>query len=330
MFRSGDPAFVSFITPHLENENNRVRANAILGTIKLSSNEEDIRKALYSLSGMLRSVSYKHRASAAAAIGEIGLECFCPALETLFSDGDVSVRKAALAACEKIGSRKFLPELKSMLADPENSTLTALIQRTVSRIENNVFDRLLNILKACPASEKAYVNDIVRKIKKAETVELIILVLSLGPADFSIKLAGLISEYPDAPELLKITEDFVHQKTFPAKHFLEETIIDGKSFPWEAGLLSALAAGLRDALRTGLIELIDKEGKNAFSDAASRKFFEALGCYINDGERAKAIYESVASADAVKSDLALELLESIKEEELKSGYIRLCQKMKKA
>ena len=329
MFGSGDPSFVSFITPHLENENNRVRANAILGTIKLSSNEEDIKKALHSLSGMLRSDSYRHRASAAATIGEIGLECFRPAVERLFSDGDVSVRKAALAACEKIGTQKFLPALGSMLARSENSDLAPIIKKVSSRIENNIFERLLTILKAYPASEKAYIGDMIRKIKKAETVELIIMTLSVNPAEFSIKMAGLISEYPGESELLKLAGDFIKQKKFPTKRFLERIIFEGKDFQWEKGLLSAFASGDPDALRTGLIELIADERSDEPSDKALRKYFEALGFYINDSERAMAIYESVASADAVKSDLALELLESIKESDLKAGYIKLCKKINK-
>ncbi len=329
MFRAGDPVFVSRIIPHLEHENNRVRANAILGTIKLSSNEDDLKKALYSLNSMLRSDSYKHRASAAATIGEIGLECFSGALTGLLADRDISVRKAALAACEKTGSQKLLPSLKAARRAPENSSLAVLIDRAVSRMETNIFERLLTALKAYPDSEKRYITEAVRKIKKAETVELILMVLNSNSGGFSIRLAGLIAEYPCESELLKMAGELIHKKAFPAKQFLEEIIFNGKSFAWEKELLSALASDLRGSLREGLVELIADTRSNEAPSAILRKYFEILGYYLNDRERAGSIYESIASPDAVRSDLALELLESVKEDDLKSGYIKLCKNSKK-
>jgi len=329
MFRAGDPAFVSRIIPHLEHENNRVRANAVLGTIKLSANGDELKKALYSLSSMLRSDSYKHRASAAATIGEIGLECFAGALTKLLSDGDVSVRKAAVAACEKTGSQKLLQPLKDARRAPENSSIALLIDRAVSRMEANIFDRLLTALKAYPDSEKRYITEAVRKIKKAETVELILMVLNTDPGSFSIRLAGLIAEYPDCSELLKMAGDLVHKKSFPVKQFLEDIIFSGKSFPWEKEMLQSMAGGLRDALRESLVELMADQCSNEPSAGALRKYFDVLGYYISDEDRAASIYESIASPDSVKSDLALELLESVKEADLKAGYITLCKNSKK-
>ena len=325
----GNEDMVSYISAYIEHSDNRVRANAILAAVKLSCDGEVLKRSLTSLSAMARSDSARNRASAAAVMGELGLECFVGAIEKLFSDPDISVRKAALAACEKTGLPKFIPALERLKATQGSEKLSALIDRAMARIKSGVYCKLTEVMNSFNDEDKRRVSSLVKNAADARTAETIITVLGIPPADYSLKFAEIFSKYHYDEELSKIAIEYIRAGKFPAEDFLNAMILEGRKYEWNGLIVEALAESNRPRLEESLLSiLIDERLAKEENGGAVRTCFDILGLCIDDRAKSFAIMDNARSEDPALADMALELLESVENEPLRKGFIELCGKIK--
>jgi len=325
----GNEDMVSYISAYIEHSDNRVRANAILAAVKLSCDEEVLKRALASLSAMARSDSARNRASSAAVMGELGLECFVGAIEKLFSDPDISVRKAALAASEKTGLPKFIPALERMKAAPGSEKLSALIDRAMARIKSGVYCKLTEVMNSFNDEDKRMVSSLVKNAADARTAETIITVLSIPPADYSLKFAEIFSKYHSDEELSKIAVEYIRAGKFPAEVLLSSMIMEGRKPEWGGAIVEALAVSNRPRLEESLLSILsDERLAKEENEGAVRICFDILGRCIDDRAKSFAIMDNARSDDPALADMALELLESVENEPLRKGFIELCGRIK--
>ncbi len=325
----GDSSLISYVTPYIEHSDNRIRANAILAAIKLSSEETILNLALSSLAAMLKAPHYKQRASAAAAIGELGLECFRPALEKLLFDSEISVRKAALAGCEKIASQKLIPVLERMKCEAGNEKISSSIDRAISRIKSGVFSRLSGIINAFPTSDKRKISLLIKKAGGVGIAETLMMILNISPTNYALKFVELFSNYPFDPEFLKLADEFIRNKKFPGESLLNSMVFEEEIKEWKNGLLEILLNSNKSCLEESLvITLGDARIRGLENMRAVGVCFEILGLCINEPAKSRAILENTKSKDGARADMALELLESIENEPLRNAFIDICRKLK--
>ncbi len=323
----GDSRLIPYIAPYLQHPDNRVRANAILAAVKLCGEESSLRLAVESLYKMSSSADSGCRVSAAAVMGELGLECFAGALEKLLFDGDFKVRKSAVSACEKNGSQKLISALERMKALAENEKISFLASRAISRIENGVFAKISMVLNAYPNDEKRKISALLKNAGDNRSVDILIKILNASPDGFSLKFAEIFSGSSRGNELLKLAEDYIRDKKFPVRSFLNAVIFEEKNYECGDELLKAVSLFHRSSFEeefSAAVRGAAASGGNAFA----RSCFSVLGVYLNDMERAMAIFENAGSKDPVRADMALELLESIEYEPLKSCFIEMCRNLK--
>ncbi|HPG56326.1 MAG TPA: HEAT repeat domain-containing protein [Candidatus Wallbacteria bacterium] len=322
----GDSRLIPYISPYLQHPNNRVRANAILAAVKLCGEESCLRLAVESLYKMALSADSGYRASAAAVMGELGLECFSGALEKLLFDEEFHVRKSALSACEKNGSQKLIPALEKMKSLAENEKIAAFAERAIAGIENGVFSKISMVLNAYPNDEKRRIAALLKKAGDNASADILIKILNTSPGGFSLKFAEIFSASSRGKELLQLAEDYIRDKKFPVRDLLNAVIFEEKKYERGDELLKAVSSLHRSIFEEEFAAVL-KSG-TSYGSAFARASFRALGVYLNDSERAMAIFENAGSKDQAKADMALELLESIEYAPLKECFIEICRSLK--
>lgn len=323
----GNDSMVSYISAYMDHADNRVRANAVLAAVKLSADGEVIRRALASLAAMARSASPRDRSSAAAVMGELGLDCFVAAVEKLMKDDDPSVVKAALNACEKIGSRSFLSSLERLRSSPGFEKMAA---RAAARIENGVFSKLSAVMNSFGDGDKKRAAALVKNAPDAPAAEFMIKLLGVAPAQFSLELAEIFSRHSSERGAAELVSGYAVSGDFPAEALLRRVIFDGEKAEWANKMVAALASSNTPELEKALASVASDARLSSPENAgAAEACFEVLGRCIGDREKALAVLANARSEDPALADMALELLESVESEPLRKSFVELCAKINK-
>lgn len=138
---SGRASFLSQVRPFLKSENPRLKARCILHIIKLSSWKAEIQESMQELIAMLESED-SSKISAIAVLGELGLECFLPALESLGSQSSGEVLEAVALSLGKIQSVQSVQILNRLLENPKVESEELVIREQIQKLESHKYFNL--------------------------------------------------------------------------------------------------------------------------------------------------------------------------------------------
>ena len=323
----GDKGSLDIIYPYIFNKDSRIKSTSVLAILKLDSNIEQIKEAIGELLTMFNSEQSDLRASAVAILGELGLECFVPAVCHFYKDPSLKVRRNAVIASLKLRSPLVITDLSSMLEQEENEDIYILINKVMSRIKDDTFEEMMNIVTGLDFSCKQRVINSLRQIEDERALKLALKSFCLEPLTLSIKLVELIGNYDKDKGAIEIFQNCFTKKGFSVG-LLIESVVDSKNLKEnsavileelsDAGASHIIASNLADIIEVKLSEEddIDKEIKKIFFYVAG---VAGLGI-----DTALGAFENIMSGDIHKTDLALEIIESaISNEKLKTSLVKL-------
>ncbi len=111
------------VLPFLDHEHHRVRASAVISTVRMTRSQSNLELAMRRLAQMARDSRELMRASAAAVMGELGLPLFVPALAKMADHSEPVVAGNVAQALSRIQTPAALAVLENMLFHPNNDVI---------------------------------------------------------------------------------------------------------------------------------------------------------------------------------------------------------------
>jgi len=162
----------------LSESNNKVKAKVayVLGKIGIEKGSPLMKEAAFALIGVIKNEDAGVRASAATALGNIGIEYkeSIMALTEALRDTDDNVRFAAVDALGKIGSgaKSAAPFLAQTLKD-KNNKVAVHARDSIVKLGNDAVPYLAEALKDEDAVVRSYASDALQKIGTTDAYEVL-------------------------------------------------------------------------------------------------------------------------------------------------------------
>jgi hypothetical protein len=301
--------YSELLSAYVFSVNNRVRSTVIPYLLKFSRDEHVISSALDSLREMILSENNNFRSSAAALIGELGLDCFLPQLINLLRDREAAVRKSALIASFKYPQPELLTILEEMNNSEENEFQKDLLQRAIKERQERICQEVEQILLRFEFADKQRLLGALRSIKKSRHIKTALRILELKPFRLSLCLVELFSAHENREKLNVFFEDFL------AGQAQEFSLL-------VADIIRQREADLVEIAKS-IIKMEKEQFAGALADAIaslppSEKCCEGVFCFIFsllifyglDAGAAESISRLFSEGGEKGRDFAVELLES--------------------
>jgi hypothetical protein len=271
---------------------------------------------------MINSEETDSRITGISIMGELGMECFIPAINKFLCDSHIQVRERALNACMKLRFPSLLTTLSDMLKKEENKEIYEFINKVIIRIKDATFDEITNFTNSLNFTDKEKVINSIRNIQDDVILKYIIKSFSIDPVTVAIKCIELISQFKDRYNMEIFYSCF--QKEFSLIPVVENIIYTEDYEGIDIEILKGISeAGGKNYITDALVSIIDKLQIKEISD--EMKIFFYIGGIAGPGiENSLIIFENVISKDSHKIDLAIELIESgIGDKKLKTALLKL-------
>jgi HEAT repeat protein len=235
-----------FVTPFLDSPHHRVRASAVISTIRLTRQSDMLSRALRKLAEMAHDAGDLMRASAAAVMGELGLPLFVPALLELAASKETVVAGNAASALARIQTPDAVVGLENLLfhdnhevAERAESLLAASTRDSISRISR--------LLPGITAEERRRLTTRLRSGRHQDSQEVLANILCIENLEQRRNLIALLEK--SDREMVRLMqacikmgdEDRVELSIEPLLLLAGEYV--GSAMPDWAALLGILAGG---------------------------------------------------------------------------------------
>jgi len=235
-----------FVTPFLDSSHHRVRASAIISTIRLTRRPDVLSNSMRKLAEMAHEAGELMRASAAAVMGELGLPLFVPALVTLAGAGETVVAGNAAAALARIQTPDAIVALENMLFH-ENSEVTERVESLLAASARDSISRISRLLPGITSEERRRLTTRLRSGRHQDSQEVLANILCIDNLEQRRNLIALLEK--SDREMVRLmqacikmgAEDMVILSIEPLLLLAEEYA--GSSMPDWASLLGILAGG---------------------------------------------------------------------------------------
>ncbi|MEQ8223094.1 MAG: MFS transporter, partial [Candidatus Eremiobacterota bacterium] len=324
----GEPDCLKHIDPFIYYNNSDVKSNAILSVVKLSTEKEEIERAIKELINMLKNDDEHYRSSGVALLGELGLECFIMTVSRFLKDPSLHVRRNALTAAMKLRSPSLLVHLSGMLEEDDNKELYPVITHVISSLKDSAFDDLMTITSRLTFSDKEKVFKSLRHIEDNMILNMSIKSFSISPLSFSVKLVELLCKYGKEREIFEVFKKCFLEENFSLTPFIENIILNNNIEGISSVILQELAgAGGEELIGNALSELIEKRMEEKHDMDFVRQCFAISGIAGRSMDTALAAFKNITSGDPAKSDLAAEFIESsVKNKILRDALLKLAKR----
>ncbi|KAF1083382.1 MAG: hypothetical protein GQF41_0160 [Candidatus Rifleibacterium amylolyticum] len=235
-----------FVTPFLDSPHHRVRASAIISTIRLTRQSDMLSRAMHKLAAMAHDAEELMRASAAAVMGELGLPLFVPALVALAGAGETVVAGNAASALARIHTPDAVVALENMLFH-ENQEVTERVEGLLAASTRESISRISRLLPGITAEERRRLTTRLRSGRHQDSQEVLANILCIDNLEQRRNLIALL-EKSDREMVrlmqacIKMGEDDRIQLTVEPLLLLAREYA-GSNMPDWAALLGILAGG---------------------------------------------------------------------------------------
>lgn len=235
-----------FVLPFLDASHHRVRASAIISSIRLTRQPEILTRALRKLSEMADDAHDLMRASAAAVMGELGLPLFVPALATLSEASETVVAGNAAAALARIPTPDATLALEQLLAH-NNREVAQRAENLLAVSTRESISRISRLLPGITTEERRKLTTRLRSGRHHDSQELLATILSVENVEQRRSLIALL-EKADRETVALMQKTIIagadERVTFSVAPLLELAEKHGNdSLPDWAPLMGVLAAG---------------------------------------------------------------------------------------
>jgi len=182
-----------FITPFLDSPHHRVRASAIISTIRLTRQPDMLSRAMHRLAVMAYDAEDLMRASAAAVMGELGLPLFVPALVTLAGAQETVVAGNAASALARIQTPDAVVALENMLFH-DNSEVTERVEGLLAASTRESISRISRLLPGITAEERRKLTTRLRSGRHQDSQELLASILCIDNHEQRRNLISLLEK----------------------------------------------------------------------------------------------------------------------------------------
>lgn len=306
------PGRAGFVFGFIGHRGNRVRANAILATIRASRERPILEAAVGALGDMARSDSPAFRASAAAVMGELSLHCFAEAIGEMLSDASGEVRAAAARACGKIGSESLVPAIEAALARRGDPALAEHLKRALETIGSSRHAAYSRILNGFGLSERSRVIGALRKAGIPAPPRQLLAALAMCGGAAAAEIAESYCAGPSAERLAVLESAFAGSA--PAASPLVARIVEGNAGAgFASDLLKTIARAAPQAVVAALSDFLVQNAAagRAIKAETSAELAGIVGIACMEPEKAVTIFENLLCGDQAKRDLASELADSL-------------------
>jgi HEAT repeat protein len=160
----------------LDYPHHRVCASAVISCVRLTRNRFLLEKAMKKLARMTVDSRELMRASAAAAMGELGLPLFIPALSTLASENNSMVAGNAAAALARIPNPSAMAALENLLFHDNNEVVQKAEMLLASAARESVA-RISRLLPGITAEERRKLSAKLRTGRHQDSHDLLAAIL---------------------------------------------------------------------------------------------------------------------------------------------------------
>jgi hypothetical protein len=182
-----------FVTPFIDSPHHRVRASAIISTIRLTRRPDMLSNSLRKLAEMAHEAGELMRASAAAVMGELGLPLFVPALVTLSGAGETVVAGNAAAALARIHTPDAMVALENMLFH-ENSEVAERVEGLLAASSRDSISRISRLLPGITAEERRRLTTRLRSGRHQDSQEVLANILCIDNLEQRRNLIALLEK----------------------------------------------------------------------------------------------------------------------------------------
>ena len=252
-----------YVVPFLDSDHHRVRASAIISTIRLTRHPDMLSRAMHKLAQMAHATQELMRASAAAVMGELGLPMFVPALGVLASAQETIVAGNAASALSRIQTPAAVVALENMLFH-DNSEVARKAEALLAESTRESIGRISRLLPGITAEERQKLTTRLRSGRHQDSHELLANILCLDNLDQRRNLIALLEK--SDREMVRLMQACIRMSPTgqieldiePLALLVEEYA--GPGMPDWAALLGLLAGGT----------LEEPDKNRAFSGSVSR------------------------------------------------------------
>ncbi|MBU1105486.1 MAG: hypothetical protein KKB51_02365 [Candidatus Riflebacteria bacterium] len=167
-----------YVTTFLDSDHHRVRASAIISTIRLGRQSETLSRAMHKLAQMAYDTRELMRASAAAVMGELGLPLFVPALAVLASAEETIVAVNAASALSRIQTPAAVVALENMLFH-NNSEVAKKAETLLAESTRESISRISRLLPGITSEERKSLTARLRSGRHQDSHDLLANILCL-------------------------------------------------------------------------------------------------------------------------------------------------------
>ena len=321
--RWGDEESIKTILPFMSHNVPEVKCTAILAVMKMSVKPEDLKEGTLKTILMLKDDKEENRSLGLEILGELGLNCFIPAIGRFFNDPHMNVRKNAVNMALKLRASSLMSELSLMLQQEEDEENRDIIKRALERITDDTFEEITLLIKGLNVEDKQKVITSVRKIKEQSVLELSLRALSLGEKTISVKLVEIIEKYKNDTKSLELLKHSFIEKTFSPEVLIEDIMKTGDIKGVSYSILQAVTGdGMNEFIAGRVAEFIDNS-QNYDMEFIRLCFYMAGICSLGI-DTAVGAYENIISGESHKRDLAIEVIETaVSHRNLKKSLLKL-------
>lgn len=235
-----------FVLSFLDSPHHRVRASAIISTIRLTRQPATLSRAMHKLAQMAHDVEELMRASAAAVMGELGLPLFVPALSQLACSSETVVASNAASALARMQTPAAVVALENMLSH-DNSEVASRVESLLADSTRDSISRISRLLPGITAEERQKLTARLRSGHHHDSQELLANILCIDNLDQRRNLIALLEK--SDRELVKIMQACISMNEADRVELSIAPLIDlsqeyaGPGLPDWASLLGIIAGG---------------------------------------------------------------------------------------
>lgn len=178
----GSSRAIEAIRPFLNDPHHRIRGAAIHGILEISGAPSDLELAIDRLVEMVRSSKAIDRASAAAVMGLLEYPFFLDPLIHLVQDDRPQVVTRAIESLEALRAHEAVPVMSRLAEVTENAALRERYRQACERIEDETASTLMQVMGQLSAEERQRMKDALSGIKHGVRAQVILRALTLKSA----------------------------------------------------------------------------------------------------------------------------------------------------
>ena len=182
-----------FVLPFLDSPHHRVRASAIISTIRLARQPDTLKRAMRRLAQMAYDAHDLMRASAAAVMGELGLPLFVPALSALAGAKETMVASNAASALARIQTPAAVVALENMLFH-DNSEVAGRVEELLAASTRDSISRISRLLPGITTEERQKLTTRLRSGRHQDSHELLASILCIDNLEQRRNLISLLEK----------------------------------------------------------------------------------------------------------------------------------------